>query len=98
MDRKRIRIKVHGELHLLPESLQDVIRKIEHRTAAYSNFLFNVCFAYTSTCELDHAVERCADDVRGSKLDPRYARSPVPWISPSPSWPILIVRSSANLL
>ena len=79
---KQVRVRYIGELGLLPESLQEAIRKAEAATAKYGEYVLNIAMAYGGREEITEAfrrylrdrieagdpVERIADEFDGAAI------------------------------
>lgn len=95
-----LRVKVAGDLHLLPQDLRDRIEKIQSMTRDNNRTFLNVCMAYTSRHEMVAAVKRLStqvnetnsitpDDVDLSKFEEQlYLSKP---------FPELIIRTSGEV-
>lgn len=66
--KNQIRVKVLGRTHLLPEELQELIRKVESSTAHYQRHYFNFAVAYGGRTEIVDAVSSLARDVKEERL------------------------------
>nr|XP_040564448.1 dehydrodolichyl diphosphate synthase complex subunit DHDDS-like [Lepeophtheirus salmonis]ACO12045.1 Dehydrodolichyl diphosphate synthase [Lepeophtheirus salmonis] len=63
---KGVRVQVIGNLALLPEDLQEVIRKCVESTKDHSKCTLNVAFAYTSRDELTTAIRSAVESEKDS--------------------------------
>eukprot|EP01135_Chromosphaera_perkinsii_P003128 Nk52_evm17s236 gene=Nk52_evmTU17s236 len=61
IEQHKVRIKVIGELSLLPEELQKAIAKVVCSTAKNRNGTLNVCLAYTGRQEICNVVNEVID-------------------------------------
>jgi len=68
--KNRIRVKFFGRTDLLPKELQEIFRKAEQKTRAYSNYFLNFAIAYGGRQELVEASRRIAVKIASRKLDP----------------------------
>eukprot|EP01122_Echinamoeba_exundans_P016348 TRINITY_DN8251_c0_g1_i1.p1 TRINITY_DN8251_c0_g1~~TRINITY_DN8251_c0_g1_i1.p1 ORF type:complete len:308 (+),score=36.62 TRINITY_DN8251_c0_g1_i1:38-961(+) len=68
--RVRNRIRVYGDLRLLPSELQSSIAEAMHMSRNNPGAVLNICFSYTSTHEITHAVRKIAEGVQGGYLKP----------------------------
>ena len=57
LERNQIKIKILGDISLLPEDVQEVMKQSEDRTKDYGNGTLNVCLCYNSKHEIFEAVE-----------------------------------------
>lgn len=64
-----IRIRAIGQLDLLPEDIQAVIRETEAATQHYTNFTLNICVAYGGREEIFQAVKTIATKIKQKLLD-----------------------------
>lgn len=65
-----VRIRVIGDLTLLPVDIQKLIAQAVLETRTYSTCFLNVCFAYTSRHEIANAVKEAAWGVQEGLLEP----------------------------
>ena len=65
-----VRIQAIGELHRLPDRVQDAIQYAESRTAGYDRLHLNIALAYGGRAELLGAARDVARDVAAGDLDP----------------------------
>lgn len=64
-----IRVRVIGQIDLLPEDVQEAIRIAEKKTEDYSNYNFNLAVAYGGREEIIKAVKEIADDAVNKKIN-----------------------------
>jgi tritrans,polycis-undecaprenyl-diphosphate synthase [geranylgeranyl-diphosphate specific] len=69
--KNRVRVRAIGRIGLLPDRLQDAIRKVEAATCGYDGMHFNLALAYGGRSELADAARALAREVREGRLDPR---------------------------
>ena len=64
--KKRVKLRYIGRTNLLPQSLQDAIKKAEEQTKDYDKFILNVAIAYGGQEEITDAVDgylgRCIEE------------------------------------
>jgi tritrans,polycis-undecaprenyl-diphosphate synthase [geranylgeranyl-diphosphate specific] len=65
----KINIRFSGEIGLLPESLQNEIKKTQEATENYNNYYLNICLAYGGRAEITQAVKKIAKSVKAGILD-----------------------------
>ena len=53
---KGARMRIIGELSMLPEDIQEIVRRAEEETACYEGKYINVALAYGARAEIVHAV------------------------------------------
>ena len=56
----QIRVRIIGDIKLLPEDVQEVMRQSEKRTKDYKNGELNVCICYNSKHEILDTMESLA--------------------------------------
>ncbi len=100
--KNEIRVKMIGRTHVLPEGFQELIRKVEEKTAHYERRFFNIAIAYGGRGEIIDAVRALAQAVQQGEVTPdsideqvfeRYlytAHLPRPY-------PDLIIRTSGEI-
>lgn len=67
-----IRVRVAGDLHLLPEDLREKIEKIHRLTCNNDRAYLNICLAYTSRHELVGAIKKLSTLIHKDKsLNPK---------------------------
>lgn len=66
----KVRVKVIGRVHTLPESLQEVINKVEGATKEHDGHMLNLALAYGGRAEIVDAARNLARDIKGEKLNP----------------------------
>ena len=60
LERNKIKIKILGDVSLLPEDVQKVMADSEERTKDYGNGTLHVCLCYNSKHEIFDAMESLA--------------------------------------
>ena len=68
--KNKIRVKVIGKAHLLPERLQKRIADVEKATQDYDQHFLNFAFAYGGRAEIVDAARKIAEEVHKGKLTP----------------------------
>ncbi len=66
--KNEIRVKVLGRTRILPEEIQELIRRVEESTAHYERHYFNFAVAYGGRSEIVDAMTSLARDVRNEKI------------------------------
>lgn len=51
-----IKVKVCGDIKLLPESVQKSMQELEDLTKDNKTLLLNICFSYNAQNEIEHSV------------------------------------------
>jgi tritrans,polycis-undecaprenyl-diphosphate synthase [geranylgeranyl-diphosphate specific] len=67
--KNEVRVKAIGNANLLPESVNDAIRKAEHATEQYNKFKLFIAVAYSGRMEIVDAVRIIADRVKRGLLN-----------------------------
>ncbi|MCD6276427.1 MAG: di-trans,poly-cis-decaprenylcistransferase [Thermoplasmata archaeon] len=65
----RIRIRVIGQIDLLPDELKEAIRYAEEKTKNHDNFFLNIAIAYGGREEIIRAIREIAREVKEGKLE-----------------------------
>jgi tritrans,polycis-undecaprenyl-diphosphate synthase [geranylgeranyl-diphosphate specific] len=68
---QKVRVKALGRTDLLPESLQDALKKLEDETSRYDGHFLNIAIAYTGRAEIVDATKKIVDDVYQGNLRPQ---------------------------
>jgi len=69
VNRYKIRVRVFGELDLLPKKVQESIDMVMEKTADYDQYFYNMCVAYGGRQEIVDAIRNIASDVKDSKIN-----------------------------
>ena len=64
-----MRVKAIGTIELLPESIKDVLRRLDHITRDYKNHFLNIAIAYGGQNELVDAVKKIGIKIKNGELD-----------------------------
>ncbi|MBI3842755.1 MAG: di-trans,poly-cis-decaprenylcistransferase, partial [Thaumarchaeota archaeon] len=67
--KNRMRIKAIGRVELLPESLREVLNRLESVTKDYDDHYLNIAIAYGGQNELVDAVKKIAAKIKEGSLD-----------------------------
>lgn len=68
--KNKVRVKVIGRRHLLPENLQRLIDEVEKSTQYYDKHFLNIAFAYGGRAEIVDAARKIAEKVHNKELKP----------------------------
>ena len=68
--KNKVRVKVIGRKHLLPEKLQRLIEEVERATQNYDKHFLNIALAYGGRAEIVDAARRLAEKVQSKELRP----------------------------
>ncbi|MEM2905177.1 MAG: polyprenyl diphosphate synthase [Candidatus Bathyarchaeia archaeon] len=97
----KVRIKAIGRVDLLPETLRELIARVEKETAGYDKHWLNVAIAYTGRREIVDAARAISEEVLKGTLRPEEVDEKVvqqhlyTWHLPNPE-PDLIIRTSGE--
>ena len=64
-----MRVKAIGTIELLPESIKDVLRRLDDITRDYKNHFLNIAIAYGGQNELVDAVKKIGIKIKNGELD-----------------------------
>ena len=67
---QKVRVKAIGRTDLLPESLQDIFKRLEDETGQYDGHFLNLAIAYTGRAEIVDATKKIVEDVHQGNLSP----------------------------
>jgi len=67
--RNKMRVKAIGRIELLPESIKDVLHRLEQVTKNYSEHFLNIAIAYGGQDELVDAVKKIGSKIKEGKID-----------------------------
>ncbi len=68
--RYRVKVRAIGHLDLLPQSIVDLLKAIEKKTADFSDHYLNIAVAYGGRAEITDVVRSVALDVKSGRLNP----------------------------
>lgn len=63
-------VRILGDLELLPRDVQEIVAKTMNMSRNNRRAVLNVCFAYTSRCEMAHGVKQLAWGVEEGLIKP----------------------------
>ena len=58
-----------GRIELLPDSIKDVLDRLDKTTKDYNNHFLNIAIAYGGQNELVDAVKKIGDQIKDGSLD-----------------------------
>jgi len=67
--KNKMRVKAIGRIELLPDSIKDVISRLDDATKGYDNHFLNIAIAYGGQNELVDAVKKIGNKIKEGKLD-----------------------------
>jgi tritrans,polycis-undecaprenyl-diphosphate synthase [geranylgeranyl-diphosphate specific] len=99
--RNKMRVKAIGRIELLPESIKEVLRRLDELTKNYNEHFLNIAIAYGGQDELVDAVKKIGDklnqgslkieDINKQEIESNLYTSHLPQSSPD-----LILRTSGE--
>ncbi len=69
LHKNKMRVKALGTIDLLPESIKDVLRRLDEVTKDYENHFLNIAIAYGGQNELVDAVKKIGTKIKTGELD-----------------------------
>ncbi len=67
--KNKMRVKAIGRIELLPDSIKNVISRLDDATKGYDNHFLNIAIAYGGQNELVDAVKKIGNKIKEGKLD-----------------------------
>ena len=67
--KNQMRVKAIGRIELLPDSIKDVLSRLDNVTKDYNNHFLNIAIAYGGQNELVDAVKKIGDQIKDGSLD-----------------------------
>ncbi len=67
--RNKMRVKAIGRTELLPESIKNVLKRLDNVTKNYNNHFLNIAIAYGGQNELVDAVKKIGQKIKKGQLD-----------------------------
>jgi len=67
--RNKMRVKAIGKIELLPETLKDVLQRLDDATKNYNSHFLNIAIAYGGQNELVDAVKKIGEKIKNGTLD-----------------------------
>jgi len=67
--RNKMRVKAIGRIELLPNSIKDVLNKLDIATKNYNNHYLNIALAYGGQLELVDAVKKIGEKIKDGSLN-----------------------------
>jgi len=68
--KNRVRIRAIGRLETLPDSMQELIQRVEDATKEYDSYYLNIAIAYGGRAEIVDAVRIISEKVKLGQLKP----------------------------
>jgi tritrans,polycis-undecaprenyl-diphosphate synthase [geranylgeranyl-diphosphate specific] len=67
--RNKMRVKGIGRIELLPDSIKEILQKLDDATKDYDNHFLNIALAYGGQFELVDAVKKIGEKIKDGTLD-----------------------------
>ena len=67
--RNKMRVKAIGTVNLLPDSIQNVLQRLDNTTKEYDHHFLNIAIAYGGQNELVDAVKKIGDQIQKGSLE-----------------------------
>jgi tritrans,polycis-undecaprenyl-diphosphate synthase [geranylgeranyl-diphosphate specific] len=67
--RSKMRVKGIGRIELLPDSIRDILKKLDDATKDYNNHFLNIALAYGGQNELVDAIKKIGEKIKGGELE-----------------------------
>ena len=67
--KNKMRVKAIGTIELLPESIKDVLKRLDSTTKDYDNHFLNIAIAYGGQNELVDAVKKIGTKIKTGELN-----------------------------
>ena len=64
----KIKIRVIGNVHLLPETTQKCLKELEDATKDYDQYEVNIALAYGGRAELVSAIKKISEKIKRGKI------------------------------
>ncbi len=68
--KNRVRVKVIGQIELLPENVRKAAEEVMEKTKNYDRYYFNIAIGYGGREEIVEAMKKIAYDVKNGKIKP----------------------------
>ncbi len=67
--RNKMRVKAIGRVELLPDSIKEILKKLDDTTKNYDNHFLNIALAYGGQYELVDAVKKIGEKIKDGTLN-----------------------------
>ena len=67
--KNKMRVKGIGRIELLPESIKEILEKLDETTKGYDNHFLNIALAYGGQFELVDAVKKIGEKIKDGSLN-----------------------------
>ena len=98
--RNRVKLKVIGDIDMIPDEVANAVRYAEERTSGYDNFYLNMAIAYSGRQEIKDAIKNIARKVKAGEIEVDDITESLisgHMYSPSLPDPDLVLRTSGEL-
>jgi len=101
LSENQVRVKAIGKIELLPEKVQDLLKRIEDQTKDYNKHFVNIAIAYGGRAEIVDAAKKIAQDLGAGKIsssdinEDSFGRYLYTAHLPNP-YPDLVIRTSGE--
>jgi len=98
--KNHVRLKVIGDIGMIPDKVAEAVRYAEERTSGYSDFHLNMAIAYSGRQEIKDAIKSIARKVEAGELKVEDINEPLiseHMYSPGLPDPDLVLRTSGEL-
>ena len=66
--KNKMRVKAIGRIELLPESIKEILQKLDEATKEYKNHFLNIALAYGGQLELVDAIKKIGEKIKEGSL------------------------------
>ncbi len=67
--KNKMRVKGIGRIELLPESIKEILQRLDEATKGYDNHFLNIALAYGGQLELVDAVKKIGEKIKDGSLE-----------------------------
>lgn len=67
--KNKMRVKAIGRIELLPDSIKEILKKLDVATKDYDDHFLNIALAYGGQYELVHAVKKIGEKIKNGTLN-----------------------------
>ena len=67
--KNKMRVKGIGRIELLPESIKEILKRLDNTTKNYNNHFLNIALAYGGQYELVDAVKKIGEKIKEGSLN-----------------------------
>ncbi len=70
LKKNNVKVKVIGELHMLPFDIQEIIEKVKNQTESNTGLVLSLALSYSSRQEIISTVKTIFKDIENKKINP----------------------------